>query len=154
VREDALTRSRWIAYFLVALLLGPAATLGQSAEFLQAYDRYSEMIAEGRYQEAIPVAAGIIELGESELGPSHPNLAAMLNNLAGLHDALGHATEAEPLYQRALAIQENALGLEHPDVATNLENYAALFRATGRSAEAAEMGARAKAIRMKQPKDI
>ena len=78
----------------------------------------------------------------------------MLNNLAGLHDALGDASEAEPLYQRALAIQENALGLEHPDVATNLENYAALFRATGRIAEAAEMDARAKAIRLKQPKDI
>ncbi len=147
-----MTRSRWIAYFLVALLLGPAATLGQSAEFLQAYDRYSEMIAEGRYQEAIPVAAGIIELGESELGPSHPNLAAMLNNLAGLHDALGHATEVEPLYQRALAIQENA-GASRCGHEPG-KNYAALFRATGRSAEAAEMDARAKAIRMKQPKDI
>ncbi len=87
------------------------------------------------------------------LGPDHPEVAASLNNLAGLYYKQGKYAKAEPLQKRALAIREKALGPEHPQVATSLENYAPLLRKTGRTTEAAKLEARAKAIRAKHAKE-
>ncbi len=87
------------------------------------------------------------------LGPEHPDVAIILNNLAVLYRAQGKYAEAEPLYKRALAIREEALGPDHPHVAGSLENYAALLRKTGRGDEATMMEARAKAIRAKHAKE-
>jgi hypothetical protein len=43
---------------------------------------------------------------EKGLGPEHPDVATILNNLAGLYDSMGFYAKAEPLYQRALMIKE------------------------------------------------
>jgi hypothetical protein len=51
------------------------------------------------------------------LGADHPDVAASLNNLAGLYRAQGRYGEAEPLYRRSLQIVEQQLGADHPDVA-------------------------------------
>ncbi len=83
------------------------------------------------------------------MGPDHPNVAFVLNDLALLRVAQGRYSEAEPLFLRALALRESTLGPEHPDFATSLENYAALLRQTARADEAERMEARAKAIRAK-----
>lgn len=66
------------------------------------------------------------------LGPDHPNVAFVLNDLALLRIAQGRYSEAEPLYLRALAIREKALGPEHPNVATSLNNLAELYGKQGR----------------------
>ena len=87
--------------------------------------------------------------GRRPSAPTHPDVAASLNNLAGLYDAQGRYAEAEPLYERALAIWEKALGPEHPDVATSLNNLAELYRDQGRYAEAEPLYERALAIREK-----
>ena len=63
-------------------------------------------------------------ISEKALGPEHPDVATILNNLAGLYKAQGHYAEAEPLYKRALAIDEGALGPDHPDLARDLNNLA------------------------------
>src|SRR5262249_25411499 len=80
-------------------------------------------------------------------GPSHPDVAQSLNNLAMPYDAQGRYAEAEPLFQQDLAISEKALGPEHPDVATSLNNLAALYQAQGRYGMAEPLFQRALALR-------
>lgn len=61
---------------------------------------------------------------EAALGPDHPDLSVLLNNLAGAYMSKHRYAEAEPFYKRALAIREAALGSEHPEVAISLSNLA------------------------------
>jgi len=88
-------------------------------------------------------------MDEKALGPEHPNVANLLNNLALLYDEQGKYAEAEPLYQRALKIDEKALGPEHPTVALYAGNLAATLRKLGRDSEARVYEDKAAAIRAK-----
>ncbi|MFP4221520.1 MAG: CHAT domain-containing protein, partial [Phormidium sp.] len=64
-------------------------------------------------------------------GETHPDVAASLNNLAGLYHDQGNYNAAEPLYRRSLEIRETALGESHPDVAQSLNNLAGLYHDQG-----------------------
>ena len=114
----------------------PGARHSQSPEVDEAYNRYSEMYAQGRYQEALPFAERALRLSEHEFGPDHPNTAILLANVAGLSEMLVKYAEAELLYKRALAIQENAPGAKHSSVAPILNNLASLYQAQGKYTEA------------------
>jgi tetratricopeptide (TPR) repeat protein len=143
-------KARWLlAAALLWLAFWPAPVQSQSAALMEAYNQFSQLYAQGRYQEALPFAEKALRLGEEEFGPNDPTTAVFLNNLALLHEAQDHYAEAEPLYRRSLAIRGKAPGPEHPHVAQSLENYAALLRQTARADEAERMEARAKAIRAK-----
>ncbi len=142
-------KARWLLAALLWLALWPAPVQSQSAALMDANNQFSDLYAQGRYQEALPFAEKAIRLGKQEFGPDHPTTATLLNNLAALYHAQGKYAQAEPLYQRSLAIREKALGPEHLNVATILENYAALLRQTARANEAERMEARAEAIRAK-----
>jgi tetratricopeptide (TPR) repeat protein len=83
---------------------------------------------------------------EDALGATHPDVAAILIELASLYQSQRRQVEAEALYERALAIQELALGARHPDVAATLKVLAQVYRARGRSAEAQELSERAAGI--------
>jgi Flp pilus assembly protein TadD len=63
------------------------------------------------------------------LGPTHPDTATSLNNLALLYDAQGKYAEAEPLLRHALAIYEKQLGFQHPTTQTIRANYTAFQEA-------------------------
>jgi len=108
-----------------------------------------QLLNQGRYGEAIPLAQRALAIREQALGPEHPDVATSLNNLAYLYKTLGDYPKAEPLYQRALAIQEKALGPEHPDVALSLNNLAEFYRALGDYANAMPLLQRALAIKEK-----
>ena len=124
---------RWLIATMLCLVVWTDTTHGQSSTLMGAYNRYSELFAQGRYQEALPIAQQALKLAEQEFGSNDPSTAAILNDLAGLYEAQGMYAEAEPLYQRSLAIVEKALGPEHPHVATSLNNLAELYRAMSRS---------------------
>ncbi|MFM6631286.1 MAG: tetratricopeptide repeat protein, partial [Microcystis panniformis] len=79
-------------------------------------------------------------------GENHPDVAASLNNLAGLYKYQGRYIEAEPLYKRSLSLREQRLGENHPDVAASLNNLAGLYKYQGRYAEAEPLYVRAIAI--------
>ena len=130
-------KSRWLLAALLWLALWPAPAQSQSAALMDAYNHFSELYAQGRYQEAVPFAEKALRLGKQEFGSDHPTTATLLNKLASLY------------YVQSKAIWEKALGPEHTDVAISLENYAALLRKTERDVEATRMEARAKAIRAK-----
>ena len=118
-----------MAAVLAAVFFFPAPARADEANDLN--NRAVELSKAGRYSEAIPLADRAVALREKALGPNHPqvapllnNLAAMLNNQALVYHAQGRYAEAVPLLQRALAIQEKVLAREHPDLATTLNNYA------------------------------
>ncbi|TMC21628.1 MAG: tetratricopeptide repeat protein [Chloroflexi bacterium] len=73
---------------------------------------------------------------ERHLGPTHPDMASSLNNLALLYNSQGKFSEAEPLYKRALSIYERILGSEHPHTQHIRQGYASLLRNIGCNEEA------------------
>jgi len=81
-------------------------------------EQFVILYQEGRYSEAAEVAEEALAVAEKTLGPDHPDVAASLNNLAGIYQAQGKYAEAEPLNKRALEIQEKVLGPVHPNVCT------------------------------------
>ncbi len=50
----------WLLVGLLCLALWPGVTHGQSSEFNDALNRYSELYEQGRYQEALPFAENIL----------------------------------------------------------------------------------------------
>jgi tetratricopeptide (TPR) repeat protein len=95
--------------------------------------------AERLYQEEL------LELEEA-LGPDHPDVASVLNNLGRLYYEQERYAEAEPLYRRSLQIVEANYGEEHPKAARRLVNLAELYLATGVKGRADALCQRALAI--------
>lgn len=91
---------------------------------------------QGRYEQAMAVAARASDLSRQHLGEDHPIYARDLDNLALQYLAMGRYPEAEPLYRRALEIWRDILGEEHPDFAICLNNLATLYQEMARYAEA------------------
>src|SRR5262249_7610482 len=81
---------------------------------------------QGRYTDAEPLYQRSLVIFEQMLGPSHPNVGRILNNLAELYRVQGRYTDAEPLYQRSLVVFKQSLGPAHPNVAQTLSNLAEL----------------------------
>jgi tetratricopeptide (TPR) repeat protein len=96
-------------------------------------------LAEQLYQRALCI-------WEQQLGPEHPDVAEILDNLANLYRKQGRYAEAEPLYQRALHIREQ-MGAEHPETAETLHDYAAFQEMQGKQQEARSLYQRALYIR-------
>ncbi len=85
----ALRNTRWLIVALLCLALWPGTTHGQSSALLDAFNRYKELNALGRYEEALPFAEQALKLSEQEFGPDHPITADLLDNLAGLYHDQG-----------------------------------------------------------------
>ena len=102
--------------------------------------------ARGQFRVAEPFYRRALAILEHTYRPDHLNVAAALNNLAGLLKATNRPAEAEPLYRRALTITEQSLGSDHLQVATILNNLAGLLPATNRLAEAEPLYRRTLAI--------
>ncbi len=136
----------------VAAQTNPPPSAAQSAELAEAKrlnQQVLQLLNQGKYSEAIPLAQRALAIREKTLGREHPDVATSLNNLALLYDNQGNYPQAEPLYQRSLAIWEKALGREHPDVASSLNNLAALYYNQGNYTQAEPLYQRALAIREK-----
>jgi DUF2914 family protein/tetratricopeptide repeat protein len=73
------------------------------------------------------------QLQEKELGPSHPDLANTLNNLAIVAETAGRLNDAETLYRRAVAITSTSLPPDDPMVAASRRNLEDFCRAHGRT---------------------
>jgi tetratricopeptide (TPR) repeat protein len=115
---------------VIAVMLGSTAVKAQGnpAEIPDEFIRqFLELYSSGKYEQAIPIAKKLLEATQRERGPTHPDTALSLNNLAELYRATGAYAKAEPLCQHALAIREKALGPTHPDTAQSLNNLAALY---------------------------
>jgi tetratricopeptide (TPR) repeat protein len=101
------------------------------------------LIKQGRFAEAVPIAQKALSIREKVFGAEHPDTATSLNSLAELYRELREYSKAEPLYKRALQICEKTLGTEHPDTATILNNLAGLYGMIGDYAKAEPLYKRA-----------
>jgi len=69
---------------------------------------------------------------ESELGPTHPDLANTLNNLAVASERAGDLDAAEGAFRRACIITRTAIDADHSFVATSDRNLREFCEAHGR----------------------
>jgi CHAT domain-containing protein/Flp pilus assembly protein TadD len=95
-----------------------------------------QLIDQGQYAAAIPLAERALAIRKKVLGNEHPAVAQSLNNLALLYKSQGRYSEVEPLYRQALEMYQRLLGKEHSFVATTLNNLALLYESQGRYSEA------------------
>jgi len=100
----------------------------------------------GRFSEAEPLLKRAIAIQEKVAGPSHPDVAKSLTNLAELYRLTGRYAQSEPLQRRALEIQEKSLGPDHPHVGVTLNNLALTYFSWGRYADALPLYERSVAI--------
>ncbi len=120
------------------LLIGTAAPArsGDREQIDALNQQMMQLYAQGRYEEAMPLASQVLAMLEKALGPESLEAAAGLNNLAELYSKQRRFAEAEPLYKRSLAIRQKLLGPDHPDVAKSLTRLSELYRNQANAAEA------------------
>ena len=99
-----------------------------------------------RYADAEPVLARLVAL-KRRLGDEHPEVAAVVANLALVHEALQRYESAETLWRCALAIRERSLPDDSPAVSMAREHLADMCAANGRPEEAIPLRERALAVR-------
>jgi CHAT domain-containing protein len=139
--------ARLICFILAATLLvisfPGAPAIAQQDEAAALDKKVAELYRAGKFSEAMPLAQRAVAIGEKTLGPDHPGVATLLNDLGVLYRAQGRYADAEPLYRRALAIREKAFGPGHLGVAVSLNNLALLYNSQGRYADAEPLYRRA-----------
>src|SRR5260221_1048765 len=90
----------------------------------------------GRYDEAEPLLVSAIQINEAALGPGHPGMATLLNDLALLYTRQGRHAQAERLFQQAMQIYEQAGSPDQLNLAYCLSSLAILYRDQFRYEEA------------------
>src|SRR5580704_13996844 len=109
----------------------------------------NQLIGQGKYQEAIPIAERAVEVAKRTEGPDHPKIADALNYLGFIFQKIGNYAKAEPIYREALRIRQKVLGPEDPHTALSLNNLAVLYQDMGEYAKAEPIYREALRIRQK-----
>ena len=105
------------------------------AEAARLNQQVLQLLQEGKYNEAIPLAEKALATRQKIL-VEHPHVVESLNNLAELYKNQGRYPEAEPLYKQSLQMIKRLLGKQHPNVANSLNNLAGLYINQERYSEA------------------
>jgi tetratricopeptide (TPR) repeat protein len=88
--------------------------LAQSNDLAEAKRLNAEverLLDAGKYDEAIPLAKRALAILEKVLGPNHPDVATLLNNLALLYEAQDDVARAVAFRLRATDISERNIAL-------------------------------------------
>lgn len=85
----------------------------------------------GRFDESVRVYLRALAYYETELGPDHFEVAAVLNNLAMARAAQGDPEEALRLLTRCLDIKMRLFAAEHPEVVLTRKNRDSLLSSRG-----------------------
>ena len=144
--------SIWSLFVLLALglwiLAGPALLAkGDDPDALN--KQVTQLIEQGKYQEAIPIAERAVEVAKRSSGPEHPETGAALDNFGLLFTKIADYGKAEPPLQEALQIRQKVLGPEHPDTPQSLKDLAVLYLDTHEYAKAEPLLKEALRIRQK-----
>jgi tetratricopeptide (TPR) repeat protein len=130
-------------------ILACPASLAQDDDPNVLNQQVNQLMEQGKYQEAIPVAERALEASKRARGPEQPETADALNNLGFLFNKIGNYAKAEPLLQEALRIRQKVLGPEHPDTASSLNKLAVLYQEVHDYAKAEPLYQEALRIRRK-----
>jgi CHAT domain-containing protein/Tfp pilus assembly protein PilF len=83
--------------------------------------------AVGKHSDAEVSFKRALTIEEQIVGPSHPMIAEVVQNLGAVLKSQCRYDEAANLAQRAIAIREKALGRDHPDLASTFVNLANVY---------------------------
>lgn len=112
-------------------------------------DRITNLVKEGKFEEALKLAQVALNRQESRLGPEAPEVAGSLQRLANLEMLLQHWLKAITLYQRALQIREKVLGPDDPKTADTLARLGRAYTEMGAYDKALPLVERSLTIREK-----
>ena len=88
------------------------------------------MTLQGKTRKAELLYQRALTIQERNLGPEHPDVATILNNLGLFYLKQSKSTQAQPLFERALAIWKKTLGIDHPTCCGHFEQSSCrLFQA-------------------------
>jgi tetratricopeptide (TPR) repeat protein len=151
LRDDDMAGAAWAELgFLVGFLQGKPAEASEFVELARAHlpasrdpraeERVEGSVAniltrQGRFAEADPHFARVLELVERRTGPDSFFTARSLTNLGNGRLRQKRNAEALPLIERALALFEKTLGPQHPDTFQALNSLGAAFGEAGRLEE-------------------
>jgi serine/threonine protein kinase len=90
----------------------------------------------GRPAEALAPAERALAIERDLHHSNHPDVAQSLEQLARVHESLGHDVQAEPLLREALGIFQGALPGDHPETATCINDLALVLEDLGRETDA------------------
>lgn len=96
------------------------------ADIQQLMERAEGAAHSGDFAAAEDALRLAVELQERTLGPSSPEVASTLNNLAIVYERLDRPADAEACYRKSFAIAKAVFGHDHPLVetsATNLRDF-------------------------------
>jgi tetratricopeptide (TPR) repeat protein len=93
-------------------------------------------IREGKFSGAVLSEERALKIVQDRVGPVHPSLVPILNDLASLHRYLGEYGKAEEEAKWGLALMEKNMGPQDLSVADSKEHLAALYNDLGRFQEA------------------
>ena len=127
-------------------------------EAVRLHDLAVSRRTDGRFQEAVVLCRQALAIIERVVGLHHPDVANVLNSLAGMYVELGDYTEAEHLAQRSVAMMEEMTGGIEMEVlrVQSLGTLAGIYRMQGRYADAEPLFRRALALAKTalEPKDL
>ena len=126
-----LAKSPFLLSALALWILACPASLAEDDDPSALNRQVKQLIEQGNYQEAIPIAERAVEVSRRARGLEQPETTDALNNLGLLFQKIGDYAKAEPLLQEALRIRQEVLGPEHPYTATSLNDLALLYQAMG-----------------------
>ena len=89
----------------------------------------------------------LLSLGESLLGPIHPERVILLNNVAAFYVAAKKYGDAEPMLREAAEIAQHQLAAGHPITRKTLLNYAYVLARLNREGEAKQVRAESDVVR-------
>ena len=92
-------------FLLLVLATSCVSEQGAGSEWKILNREFASLYQQGQYDSAVVVAKNALEIAEKNVGPDHPNVATILENLAELYRATGRDKDAEQLELRAAKIR-------------------------------------------------
>lgn len=111
---------------------------------------FLSLFAQGKYDEALPIAKQIVEVREKLYGIEHQLLAVALSNLGVLYIQRKEPAEAKQPLLRALKIYEQQLGADHATTIKVADNLAYVYGTRGDYGKSAELYERVLAAQEKK----
>jgi CHAT domain-containing protein/Tfp pilus assembly protein PilF len=96
----------------------------------------AKLAREGRYGDAIPIAARVVSIRQRLLGDDHQIVATSLNQQGICCHSAGQYAQAETLFRKALEITQRVLSDDHPQAAACYGNLALSLQRQDKYSEA------------------
>jgi tetratricopeptide (TPR) repeat protein len=124
-RNCCLALGRLTSLLVILVLAIP--TVAQLDRWNDLVQRATQLIAQGRAAEALPVAKEALSVAESTFGTAHVNYGISQNGLGYVLMLMGNLDDAEAQFLAAKTTIGSAVGAENPNMLYPLANLAQLY---------------------------